>query len=286
MAGKFAVLFAGVVCVLCCFNQADASWQQSESDANVYLFYPGKMTYVDRIQPLTDVGTGASILKVGDEADNIPDTNGEYDFIHACRTYLMFSAGDFQEGLDGKQISSVALILKETGRDIDTIAAAPASEPINVRQVTGLGSGYSAAGYLNGLTWDGQSDRGITYGGIYSSCNFTADNDGGDKIWAGNLQQLVSGWMSGGIANYGMVLENDFDGIWSKITPGDPDSKYQIADATQMNELEAVFDRTSGNSPYIRVAVSPSTVVPEPTGGALTLLGFGVLALFRKKKKS
>ena len=286
MASKCAALLVGLICVLSCSGQAWASWQQSGGDPNTYLIYPEKMTYVDRSQPLTDVGTGSSVLKVGDEADVVPDGNGEFDYIHACRTYLMFKTTDMQAVISGLTISSAALILQETGREIDNIGPAPASEKINIRLVTGLGAGYSAAGYLNSLSWDGQSDRGITYGGVYGSGTFTANNDGGAKTWTGDVDQLVSGWAEGSLQNFGLVLENDFDGVWSKNNPGDPDSKYKINNPSQMNELEAAFASTTGDYPYIRVTVSPSIVVPEPASGALTLFGIGVMALFRRNKRA
>ncbi len=214
-------------------------------------FTPSQITYTDRNTPLTDVGTSSSSLKVGDEADNVPDINGEYDYIHSCRLYMRFPVSSLQSSLSGLPIASATVSLAETGREFDNIAT---TEPINVRQVTGLGAGYSADTYLINLTWDGQSDAGITYGTVYASSDLTPDNDGGTKTWSGTLDQLVSGWIDGSITNYGIVLENDFDSTWSKITPGDPNSKYNITSPAHMNEVETIFSKSSAR---LRVVTRP-----------------------------
>ncbi|MCM8823611.1 MAG: carboxypeptidase regulatory-like domain-containing protein, partial [Candidatus Omnitrophica bacterium] len=168
----------------------------------------------------------------------------------------------------GLPIDSATITLNEIGREFDNIntGTKPASESIQIREVTGIGSGYSADTYLNRLTWDGQADVGIVFGSALASCNFTHNQSAGERIWQGSaLTNLVSSWVDGSKTNYGVYLANDFDTTWTKLDPGNPDSKYTIADENQMNEVEVMFSKSSAKLTVITAPIITTTIYNHDT---------------------
>jgi hypothetical protein len=91
---------------------------------------------------------------------------------------------------------------------------------------------------------------------------------------------MVQGWRDGSIDNYGLVMENDFDGQWAEMVDA---VQYSVANPSQMNELVATFSKQEGNYPYLRV--SATKVVPEPASMVLALVGAGVLKLASRRKR-
>ena len=91
---------------------------------------------------------------------------------------------------------------------------------------------------------------------------------------------MIDGWRNGTVLNYGVVIENDFDGKWVEVEDA---VKYTIDYPSQMNEMEAAFAKQQGSYPYLRVT---TTVVPEPASCLLALLGMGALGIAAKRKKT
>ncbi|HQO37541.1 MAG TPA: PEP-CTERM sorting domain-containing protein [Candidatus Omnitrophota bacterium] len=256
---------------------------QWDVNHTVALIYPSNMTYVDRADPLNDYGSD-SYLKVGDERGNF-FTEGNvtyFDAVNATRTYMRFSNVDLNE-LSGYTIANATLHMYLTSV-IDGAGTATTNDTVNVRQVVSA-NGYN---YISGLTWDGQADRDVSFTGgiLFASRDIEISGEStGWKQWEtaatgnGTIASMIDGWISNSSTNYGVVLENDFDGVWQELVNG---TQYSIDNPTQMNELEAVFAKTQGSYPFLRVQV-----VPEPVSSVLMIVGAGVLGLVssRRRKK-
>lgn len=255
-----------------------------DGNHTVALIYPTDMTYVDRADPLHDYGSD-SYLKVGDERGNLcsEDLTMFFDAVNATRTYLRFSTADLGE-LSGYTITDAALYM-----NLSSVIDGPGNyttyDTINVRQVV-YASTYD---YIVNLTWDGQADRGISFtsGTLFASRDFNVSGESaGWKYWEtaatgnGTISSMIEGWIANTSTNYGVVIENDFDGVWKEVSNA---TLYNITYPHQMNELEAVFLKSEGNYPFLRVQV-----VPEPVSSVLMIVGAGVLGLAssRRRKKA
>ncbi len=283
---------------------AYASWEY-RSDISEVWFYPDadKLLYVDRASPLSFFGL-ETVLKVGDSAPVIwtdyPYTTAAYNAgtpetavdpetgktvyqfqkVDAKRTYIQFNTDEFQTALSPYTITGAKLVLSLTG--MNDLAPSKA-EPVNVRLVTSA----ATSDYLDGLTWDLQSkdNMHVTFGQVYAVTGFgnvpagfpVAKEWEDAQAYGNSMAELVEGWNSGAIANYGLVLENDFDGAWQERVDA---TLYWIENKDEMNELIAGFNKGA----VLKVAVAPK-VVPEPLSCALMLLGSGVLGLAAKRKK-
>jgi hypothetical protein len=268
-----------ILCLMASSAFADGQWNANHT---VAIFYPTNMTYVDRASALEDFGSDP-FLKVGDErGDPFKEGNVTYfNAVNATRTYMRFSNADLSE-LSGYTITDATLNMR-LSNVYDGAGNATTYDTINVRQVTGANS----YGYISGLTWDGQADRGVSFEGgmLFADRNFNVTGESnGWKEWeiassgGGTITTMIEGWMANSSTNYGVLVENDFDGGWAELVNG---TKYSINNPSQMNELEAVFMKEQGNYPFLRVQV-----VPEPISSVLMLVGFGVLGMARKRKKS
>jgi len=268
-----------ILCLTASSAFADVQWNANHT---VAMFYPTNMTYVDRASALDDFGSDP-YLKVGDERGT-PFTEGNSTYfraVNATRTYMRFSNSDLSQ-LSGYTITDATLNMRLSDL-YDGAGNATTYDTINVRQVTGA-QNY---GYISGLTWDGQADRGVSFEGgmLFASRDFNVTGESnGWKEWEtassgnGTISTMIQGWMANSSTNYGVLVENDFDGGWQELVNG---TKYSINNPSQMNELEAVFMKETGNYPFLKVQV-----VPEPISSVLMLVGFGVLGIARKKKKS
>jgi len=252
-----------------------------DGNHTVALIYPSEMTYVDRADPLVDFGD-EPYLKVGDERGTYNATNGNFNAVNATRTYMLFSNEDLGE-LNGYSITDATLNMYLSSV-IDGAGNATTYDTINVRQVVSANSHT----YMMNLTWDGQADRGVSFSGgtLFASRNVNTTGEGpGFREWEtaasgnGTISSMIQGWVSNSSSNYGVLIENDFDGVWQELVNG---TQYSIDNPTQMNELEAVFAKTQGSYPFLRVQV-----VPEPVSSVLMIVGAGVLGLAssRRRKK-
>ncbi|HNQ51161.1 MAG TPA: DNRLRE domain-containing protein [Candidatus Omnitrophota bacterium] len=252
-----------------------------DGNHTVALIYPSEMTYVDRADPLVDFGD-EPYLKVGDERGTYNATNGNFNAVNATRTYMLFSNEDLGE-LNGYSITDATLNMYLSSV-IDGAGNATTYDTINVRQVVSANSHT----YMTNLTWDGQADRGVSFSGgtLFASRNVNTTGEGpGFREWEtaasgnGTISSMIQGWVSNSSSNYGVLIENDFDGVWQELVNG---TQYSIDNPTQMNELEAVFAKTQGSYPFLRVQV-----VPEPVSSVLMIVGAGVLGLAssRRRKK-
>lgn len=278
------ILGSVLVCVFAAVPAfADVLWNEDHSTA---IFYPTNMTYVDRASPLVDFGS-EDVLKVGDDrgAPFQEDGTVYFDAVNAKRAYLRFSTQELQSVFADYDITGATLNLRLSSV-IDGAGTATSSDAINVRQVTAADS----YGYISGLTWDGQADRGVSYSGgtLFADRTFLVSGEsGGWKEWemassgTGSVAAMVEGWYNGTIPNYGVVLENDFDGKWQELVNA---TKYSIDNPAQMNELTAIFYKQENSYPFLKVNVAPK-IVPEPASFILALAGFGVFGIAGRRKK-
>ncbi|MFA5099968.1 MAG: DNRLRE domain-containing protein, partial [Candidatus Omnitrophota bacterium] len=240
---------------------------QWDSNHTVGLMYPSEMTYVDRADPLSDFGD-EPYLKVGDERGTYNTTTGNFNAVNATRTYMLFSNDDLSE-LNGYSITDATLHMYLSSV-IDGVGNATTNDTINVRQVVSANSHT----YMTNLTWDGQADRGVSFsnGTLFASRDINTIGEGaGWREWEtaasgnGTISSMIQGWVSNSSSNYGVLIENDFDGGWQELVNG---TQYSIDNPMQMNELEAVFSKQTGTLPFLRVQV-----VPEPVSSVLMIVG-------------
>ena len=264
----------------------------NQTDSETILFYPDDILYVDRNQPTTYVGGESRVIIrdwFGEVTDPIPpyeaDGTHYYDEVDAARAYMRFNTADLTSALNGYAIESATLVMYLNGMTDGNPAKV---EDINVRQVTGA----SSENYIPGLTWDLQAPpkpqnsyqgRDITFGDVFATQSFGTNSTPGTRVWTQSdshtLAQLVGAWKGGNVTNYGIVLENDWDGGWQELVNA---TLYSVNNPGEMDELETIFAR--GDSyPYLRVKVS---VVPEPASCLLALLGMGAFGLAAKRRRA
>jgi hypothetical protein len=265
--------------VIAGFLSAPAYAEYKDLGNSTFTFYPESMTYVDRSDPGQDFGT-ETYFKVGDEALGYYEQDGEsyYSTLNAARTYIKFSTADFQEVFSNYTLTSAALHMYLTS---STDGSSPnTDERINVRAVTSA----DTLDYMSGLTWDAQSSHNVIRGSVYATNSFnTTSEASGEKIWvsAGNatISELIDGWTTGAMANYGIALENDFDARLQELNA----TKYSVQNPDEINEIEAYFSK-GDKYPRLWVNVAPK-VVPEPVSSILMLVGFGVFGIASRMKK-
>ena len=106
----------------------------------------------------------------------------------------------------------------------------------------------------------------------------------GQRLYASNAAGTTTGGGAfAGLGNYGVNSKFLFE-LWTDGATADSPNRVGwtgwIDYATIANNIFSAGDM-SGSSPF---KVGSTMLVPEPTGGLLTLLGLAVLALRRKQK--
>lgn len=289
---KFFLVWIGLVCWVFAYHQAYAYTQPNNS---TFIFAPEDALYVDRDQPTTYFGGQQRVVvrdwigAVVDPGSAYPaNTTTYYNEVDVARTFIKFNTDELTGALNNYDITSATLVMRLSNITDGNINKA---ESINVRQVTSA----SALDYIKNLTWDLQSPpnsqnnnlgRDVKFGNIFATQDFNTGELLENKFWtsAGSreLSQLADGWRNATIANYGVVLEDDFDADkWAELVNA---TLYSVDHPEEMDELEVIFAKGNTYYPYLQVSVTPK-VVPEPLSCALMLLGSGVLGLAAKRKK-
>lgn len=252
----------GIILTLCVMGCLLVS---SQSYAAQIVFYPDEATHVNRFSPDESFVGVDTDLKVRDLGLNLNDGNIANNLYYPARTYIKFDTDALIEKLSGVAIVSATLHLYETGRTY----LRQTSDVIHLRSVN------NDWPQDDSFTWNDQESWRWDGDDIFASLMFDATNEGqGWKTWqssaiSGNdLSQLIQGWVTGDITNYGLVLENDVNAKWWNPA---------LLDEEQLNELEVLFRR---DNVYLTVSV-----VPEPITIIPFAMGIGFLGLLKIRRK-
>ena len=215
--------------------------------ANGYLkfkFWADEDSFITKYYGCSNYGSWQH-LKVRDvDSESCPD--------RLSRTLIKFSDEDLSS-LSGLEIISASLHLYEYRRTTSST-----SDEINLFRVTQDWTEDS-------VTWNNQPDHAAQR--ITRRVFTKDDKTPGWRGWYG-LANLVDWWVTGEKANYGIILENDEDGVFGQMNVRFHSSEY--------------LDGTSIRRPYLKI-----TATPEPFSAVLFGIGAGFLGLcgaYRRRK--
>lgn len=215
-----------------------------------FQFWADEATYINREMGYSTNYGSAEYLRVRDAST--PNSTPPYPNLFS-RTLLKFTDSDLAQ-LSGLTILSASLHLYEYER-----TASSTSDEVNLRRAT---SDWDE----DDVTWETRPTFAArTAYRLFDSTDTTP----GWRSWQGSLADIVGWWVTGAESNYGLMLENDWDGEIKEIN-----SKFYSDDYTYTGDTSF--------HPYLRI-----TATPEPVSSILLVLGAGCLGTFIgfKRKK-
>jgi len=211
-----------------------------------YKFWAMEDSYITERYATSNYGTSAT-MRVRDKQTTTSNL--------FSRALIKFNDADLAQ-LSGLEILSASVHLFECGRD----AATSSEDRVNLFRVTE----DWAEGTVN---WDNQPGYAVE---LSRSRLFDADDPTpGWRKWD-NLETLASSWVTGTADNYGIMLENDLDGLYNEMNVRFRSTEYLTADGDR-----GIY------RPYLKI-----TATPEPFSAVLFGLGsclFGAYAIRKKK---
>jgi len=197
--------------------------------ADEFTFWPSEDSWVNEANPDVNYGNN-TYLSVKDRSAS-------------AETYMKWSKNDL-DSLSDLQITSASLFLNQYQGTYSP------GDSIDVHKVT---SDWNEGN----ITWNSKPSFDLM---AISSLNIENENNVW-REWPG-LENIVSSWIGGN--NYGLVLENNKDGV--------------------PEELFARFYSSEYSSPELRPHMKITTTTPEPLGMILFGIGGSALYLVRLKR--
>jgi hypothetical protein len=238
---KITVLFLLLAGMLLVFTQAYADVE--------FKFWADEDSYISKRDIWADSNYGDStFLRVRDL-----DTTSYPDYV--SRTLLKFSDADLAE-LSGWDIVSASLHLYEYDRSGSSTA-----DEINLFRVTKDWAEDT-------VTWNNWALGEQPHANLRTAYRTfdTDDTTPGWRKWEGGLANIVQWWVTGAEDNFGLMLENDLDGLYGEMNVEFRSSDY--------------LGGTSIYRPYLKI-----TATPEPFSAVLFGIGAGFLGIVKVRRR-